>query len=74
VRKFTMQNFHGMDGMLGQSATFPAPTGRAVATPAAELICSIVRKNPGKVSLVPILSVRLLTLRRLSARILKSLQ
>jgi inosine-uridine nucleoside N-ribohydrolase len=54
VRRFTMQNFHGLDGMLGQSRMFPAPTTHPVATPAAELICSIVRKNPGKVSLVPI--------------------
>jgi pyrimidine-specific ribonucleoside hydrolase len=54
VRKFTMQNAHGPDGMLGQSGTFPVPKTQLVATPAVELMRSIIRKNPGKVSLIPI--------------------
>ncbi len=54
VRKFTMQNAHGPDGMLGQSGTFPVPKTKPVATPAVELMRSIIRKNPGKVSLIPI--------------------
>jgi inosine-uridine nucleoside N-ribohydrolase len=54
TRRFQMQNGHGPDGMLGKADTFPAPTTRPVTTPAIELMRSLIRKNPGKISLIPV--------------------
>jgi inosine-uridine nucleoside N-ribohydrolase len=53
VRRLVTGSYvHGENGLDG--TVFPDPTTKPVATPAAELICEIVRKYPGEVTLIPI--------------------
>ena len=54
TRRFQMQNAHGPDGMLGKANTFPDPKTQPVTTPAVELMRDLIRKNPGKISLIPV--------------------
>ncbi|MBZ5663653.1 MAG: nucleoside hydrolase [Acidobacteriia bacterium] len=53
VRRLVTATYaHGENGLGG--AVFPEPTTKPVATPAAEMICQIVRKYPGEVTLITI--------------------
>ena len=53
VRRLVTATYaHGENGLGG--AVFPEPKSKPVSTPAAELICQIVRKYPGEVTLIPI--------------------
>jgi inosine-uridine nucleoside N-ribohydrolase len=54
TRRFQMQNGHGPDGMLGKADTFPIPKTQPVTTPAVELMRDLIRRNPGKISLIPV--------------------
>jgi inosine-uridine nucleoside N-ribohydrolase len=54
TRRFQMQNAHGPDGMLGKADTFPIPKTQPVTTPAVELMRDLIRRNPGKISLIPV--------------------
>jgi purine nucleosidase len=49
-RLVTATYAHGENGLAG--VDFPAPTLRPVKEPAADLICRIVRQNPGEITLV----------------------
>jgi inosine-uridine nucleoside N-ribohydrolase len=51
-RLVTATYAHGENGLGG--AVFPDPTTKPVPTPASELICQIVRKYPGEVTLIPL--------------------
>jgi inosine-uridine nucleoside N-ribohydrolase len=51
-RLVTATYAHGENGLGG--AVFPEPTTKPVAMPAAEMICEIVRKYPGEVTLIGI--------------------
>ena len=51
-RLVTAEYAHGENGLGG--AIFPEPKMKPVPTPAAELICQIVRKYPGEVTLIPV--------------------
>lgn len=51
-RLVTATYVHGENGLGG--VVFPEPTGKPVATPAAELIRQIVRKYPGEITLITI--------------------
>ncbi|HTR64395.1 MAG TPA: nucleoside hydrolase [Terriglobales bacterium] len=51
-RLVTAAYVHGENGLGG--AVFPEPKIKPVAQPAAELICQIIRKYPGEVTLIPI--------------------
>ena len=53
VRRLVTATYaHGENGLGG--AVFPEPKSKPVSTPAAELICQLVRKYPGEVTLIPI--------------------
>jgi len=53
VRRLVTATYaHGENGLGG--AVFPEPKTKPVSAPAAELICQIVRKYPGEVTLIPI--------------------
>jgi inosine-uridine nucleoside N-ribohydrolase len=53
VRRLVTATYaHGENGLGG--AVFPEPKTKPISTPAAELICQLVRKYPGEVTLIPI--------------------
>jgi inosine-uridine nucleoside N-ribohydrolase len=51
-RLVTATYAHGENGLGG--AIFPEPTTKPIAIPAAEMICEIVRKYPGEITLIAI--------------------
>ena len=53
-RLVTAEYAHGNNGLGG--AVFPEPKIKPVPESAAELICKIVRKYPGEVTLIPVWS------------------